>query len=250
MAQGWRSHLGEVRFSCIDYQIHLSRGLLDDQMRHLDDKPKLADLFQFLGLGDGHLELIRRLEALFDYSGNPSDDAIVRNVRSNNRTASNNDSAPDGHTRIDHGSASNPDVVPDGHWSTKFFRPAGLPVDRVGCGVNMNPRSEEDMVTNGNGADIEHDAIHIGIKVLSNRDVIPVIDPKRWFDPRRGRVDVGKEFHKSLVVGRAVLFGIWCQSLGKLDCGNLALAAEGYELGIKGIVGMASEHLFPLRGGC
>ena len=82
--------------------------------------------------------------------------------------------------RIDNAVAADPDIISDGYGFAELNAGgADFRVKRVPGRINADPRAEHNIVSDGYRADIQNDAIVIGIKIVSRTDGKTVITMKR-----------------------------------------------------------------------
>lgn len=147
------------------------------------------------------------------------------------------------HAGTDDGSAADPDVAADLDGATGFVGSTEFGIHGVGGGVDLDGGSDQRMVPDFDGADIQHDAIEIHEDPFSEGDVRSVVTVEGGLDP--GGIATG--FEELLEKGAAgFTFGF---------AGGVELPAEvpaGFpeadQFGIVGVVKFSGEHFLVFGG--
>ena len=138
--------------------------------------------------------------------------------RRHHRARPDDASIADRHAGTEDGASADPAIIADRHRPPEFE--PGTPligVDRVHRGVDLHVRSEHHVCADRHVADIENDAVVVGIQVLACANVRAVITIERRFDPQVRRA-VWKEFPEhcacGIPVGAAERIHLSAQLLG------------------------------------
>lgn len=117
-----------------------------------------------------------RLDHFNDFRRIPAHYRIGRHVFGHYRAGSDNRIIANGHARINHRASADPDVMAYGDRFT-VLQPA-VTFGRVqrmrGC-INVHPRCEHTVIANADRADVQHDAVEVGVKIVAQIDVIAVV---------------------------------------------------------------------------